>query len=64
MNSFNILFTSAGRRVSLLRSFKESLKALGIRGKIVTADLNKSAPASFVADIRESAPPVLYPGYI
>lgn len=35
-----------------------------MRGSIVTADLNKSAPASFVADIREFVPPVTDPGYI
>lgn len=64
MESFNILFTSAGRRVSLLRSFRRSLDALGLRGNIVTADISKSAPASFVADIRELVPPVVTPGYI
>jgi len=64
MGSFNILFTSAGRRVSLLRSFRRSLEALGLRGNIVTADISKSAPASFVADIRELVPPVVAPGYI
>ncbi|MFX4263211.1 ATP-grasp domain-containing protein [Pelotomaculum propionicicum] len=64
MDSFNILFTSAGRRVSLLRSFRQSLKTMGLRGNIITADLNKSAPASFVADIGELAPPVVDPGYI
>lgn len=64
MDIFNILFTSAGRRVSLLRSFKQSLKDLAITGNIVTADLNKSAPASFIADIREVVPPIVDPGYI
>lgn len=64
MDNFNILFTSAGRRVSLLRSFKKSLEAMSLPGKIVTADLNKSAPASFAADIRELVPPVVDPGYI
>lgn len=39
----NILITSAGRRVSLLRSFK---KELGLRGKIFAADANPKLSAA------------------
>lgn len=64
MQDFNILFTSAGRRVSLIRSFRDALGCLGLRGKLVAADLQKSAPASFVADERELVPRVAAPDYL
>lgn len=46
----NILFTASGRRVSLLRSFRRSMEALGIEGKIFSAESSLSAPASFICD--------------
>jgi len=64
MNDFNILFTSAGRRVSLVRSFRDALQTLGLSGTLVTADLQKNAPAPFVADIRELVPRVTDPAYV
>lgn len=63
-NMFNILFTSAGRRVSLIRQFRKSLQDLSLPGKIVTTDLQKNAPAPFVADFRELVPRVTDPTYI
>jgi len=64
MCEFNILFTSAGRRVSLIRHFKETLKAMNLPGKIVTTDLKRNAPAPFVSDHRELVPRVSDPEYI
>lgn len=64
MSDFNILFTSSGRRVSLIRHFREALQKLGLGGKLVSADLQSHAPASFVADIRELVPRVSEPAYI
>lgn len=64
MCEFNILFTSAGRRVSLIRHFKETLKAMNLPGKIVTTDLKRNAPAPFVSDYRELVPRVTDPDYI
>ena len=61
---FNILFTSAGRRVSLIRLFRNALQQLHLAGKIVTTDLQKNAPAPFVADVRELVPRVTDPSYI
>lgn len=61
---WNILFTSAGRRVALVRHFRETLAALGIPGQVVTADLRDDAPAHFVADARELVPRVNDPGYV
>ncbi len=36
----NILITSAGRRVSLVKSFQETLKKYNINGKVYTTDMN------------------------
>ncbi|MEG4804222.1 ATP-grasp domain-containing protein [Microcoleus sp. ARI1-B5] len=64
MDSFNILFTSVGRRVALIQSFKQVLSDLGLDGTIVTTDLNKSAPAAFVANVAEQVPPISDANYI
>lgn len=60
----NILFTSAGRRVSLLRSFRNVLTELNIEGKIFSADAGLSAPASFVSDKNFKVPRVDSEDYI
>lgn len=60
----NILFTSAGRRVALIKAFQQSIKQLNTDGKIVTTDLKKNAPASFIADTAELVPRVNSPNYI
>jgi carbamoyl-phosphate synthase large subunit len=60
----NILFTSVGRRVALIKAFQQSMKQLHIQGRIVTTDLKKNAPASFIADIAEIVPRVDDPNYI
>lgn len=64
MNNFNILFTSVGRRVSLVQSFQKALCSLEITGKIVTTDCQKSAPASFIANVQEQVPRVTNKNYI
>lgn len=64
MTEFNILFAAAGRRVSLIRHFKKTLKELNIIGTIYAADAGKSAPATFVADHRLRVPGVSSPDYI
>lgn len=48
--SFNILFTSIGRRVFLVQHFKKVLLDLGLEGKLVGADMSLSAPAMHVID--------------
>lgn len=64
MTKFNILFTSAGRRVSLIRYFKEALHEMDIDGILVTADMRKNAPAAQVSDIHELLPRVTDLDYI
>ena len=47
----NILITSAGRRVSLIKGFKNATKQLNTKSKIFITDLNPNrAPASYFAD--------------
>jgi carbamoyl-phosphate synthase large subunit len=62
--NFNILFSSAGRRVALIKQFQKSLNHLGLSGSIVTADLKKNAPAAFIADVREQVPKVTDSSYV
>lgn len=64
MSEFNILFSAAGRRVSLIRHFKKTLYEMGITGAVFAADAGKSAPASFVTDHRVQVPRVSSPDYI
>lgn len=47
----NILITSAGQRVSLVRDFKETLTNFFPGGKVYTTDMNpQMAPAAYVSD--------------
>jgi carbamoyl-phosphate synthase large subunit len=46
----NVLFTSAGRRVELLRAFREAYSLLGITGHVIALDADPLAPALQVAD--------------
>lgn len=54
----NILITSAGRRVSLLRHFRESILELNLDSKIYITDLNPAlAPTYYFADGVLNIPP-------
>ena len=48
---FNILFTCAGRRISLLQAFRSALQTLGRNGKIIATDVTGASPAIHKADI-------------
>lgn len=49
--SHNILITSAGKRVSLTRYFKETLNRFYLDAKVFTTDMNPDmAPAGYVSD--------------
>jgi carbamoyl-phosphate synthase large subunit len=51
MENNNILITSAGQRVSLVRSFQNEIKKLNLGNKVFTVDLNPAlAPACHVSD--------------
>lgn len=57
----NILFTCAGRRTYLLKYFKDNLSE---EDKIVATDMQLSAPALQVADVKLQVPAVYDPEYI
>jgi len=48
--NFNILFTSVGRRVSLVQHFRKALADLELEGKLIGADMLLSAPAMHIVD--------------
>jgi len=48
---YNILITSAGQRVSLVKDFQETLKRFFHDGKVYTTDMNpRLAPAAYISD--------------
>lgn len=57
----NVLLTSAGRRVALLRSFR---RAVGGAGRVIAADRDPTAPTLHVADANVLLPPVTSPEYV
>lgn len=60
----NILFTSVGRRYSLIESFKRELKQLSPSGRIIATDLKNNAPALALADKTYLVPRVSDPSYM
>lgn len=61
----NILITSAGQRVSLVRSFQTELKKYFVNGRVFTTDLNPVlAPACHISDQSFTVPRVTSPEYI
>lgn len=47
----NILITSAGQRVALVKDFQETLKRFFPDGKVYTTDMNlRLTPAAYVSD--------------
>jgi carbamoyl-phosphate synthase large subunit len=61
----NILLTSAGQRVSLVRAFQKEIKKINKAAKVYTVDLNPTlAPACHVSDGYESITKVTDENYI
>jgi carbamoyl-phosphate synthase large subunit len=60
----NILFTSVGRRVELLRSFRRAYEELGLDGKIVAIDVDRLASGLQAADVACLVPRLDSPEYI
>jgi carbamoyl-phosphate synthase large subunit len=48
--STNILISSAGRRIGLLESFRESLSGLGLSGRVIAVDATEYSAAGEAAD--------------
>jgi carbamoyl-phosphate synthase large subunit len=49
-DSYDVLISSAGRRVSLMQCWRRSLRALGLRGRLLTGDMSRMASAGHLAD--------------
>ena len=60
----NILFTSVGRRVELVRAFRNAYSSLGLDGLIVGIDADPLASALAVVDHSYVVPPLHSPEYI
>jgi carbamoyl-phosphate synthase large subunit len=63
-NTCNILFTSCGRRVSLIRHFIKALRQLNLDGNIVAADASDRSPAFHITDRSYLVPRVNTAEYI
>jgi carbamoyl-phosphate synthase large subunit len=60
----NTLFCSVGRRVELLRAFKQAYSDLGMEGRIVALDADPLAPALHEADTPYVVPRLTDPEYV
>ncbi len=60
----NILILSAGRRVELIKCFKEAAEIKDIKSTIIAADISKTAPATYFADKSYIIPRIHEKGYI
>lgn len=54
--TFTVLVSSAGRRVSLIRSFREAFAAIGIPGRVLACDLSELTSAMLSADAGHVVP--------
>jgi carbamoyl-phosphate synthase large subunit len=54
---FNVLVSSAGRRVALLRLFREALAGLGLEGAVLATDMSRLSSAFQLADEAFVVPP-------
>ena len=60
----HVLFTSAGRRVELLRAFRQAYQDSGLSGRLVATDIDPLAPALQVADTAYLVPPLTDTDYL
>lgn len=56
MKEINVLITSCGRRVELIKAFMSARTELNIEGKVIAADMSPIAPALFFADAHVTVP--------
>ena len=64
MPDFNILISSAGRRVALLRIFQKTLVEMGLHGKVLASDMSLLSSAVHSADGYFLVPPCTSPEFI
>jgi len=63
-NSFGVLFTCIGRRVSLLNSFREAARQLRLSVSFLGTDKDQLSPALQLCDTRVLVKPVTHSNYI
>ena len=61
---FNVLVSASGRRVALVKAFRESLKSLGLPGSVFAADISPLSSAFHVADRSFIVPRCADPDFI
>ena len=64
MRPFNVLITAGSRRVPLVQGFRTALRALGLPGAVIVADVNPLSPAVHVADRAYRVPMSSDPAYL
>ncbi len=62
--STNLLFSSVGRRVELIRAFKRAYQSLAVSGYVVASDIDPLAPGLQVADRSYIVPRINSPDFI
>jgi carbamoyl-phosphate synthase large subunit len=60
----NVLFTSIGRRVELVRAFQRAYSVLGLKGKIIGLDVDPLAPGLQIVDKPYIVPNVASEDYV
>jgi len=64
MHEINILITAASRRVPLIQSFSHALKHLGMKGNVVTTDMDSLSPGLYFGTRHYMVPLTSDPRYI
>lgn len=64
MHEMNVLITAASRRVALIRAFGQALKRLGLKGNVITTDLNNLSPGLYFGTKHYIVPLTTDPEYI
>jgi carbamoyl-phosphate synthase large subunit len=64
MRELNILITAASRRVALIQAFVDGLKNLGLKGSVVTTDMNTMSPGLYFSHRHYLVPMTTDPRYI
>lgn len=64
MREINVLITAASRRVPLILSFVQALKRLGMKGNVITTDMNSFSPGLYFSDRHYIVPLTTDPQYI
>lgn len=60
----NVLLTSSGRRVSLIRAFRRELEILHPRSRVIAADASPWSAGCRAADVAIELPPCDHPAYM